>query len=274
MDLIIPEDIADVGNPYTLLGVEHTATEKIIRKAYKRKALELHPDKNHDNPDAATNFAKLQKAFEFLQDNTKRGLFDANIRAYEGRKIKFQAMSAEKRKMREELDLKEKLGEGQAKGPPSQAAKIAHLRQQNESHMQAFLDRNTPTSATSERVPERVEENSLVYSLRADWKDGSLVSRHTLTYELHQFGVYKLEMGDTTATFCVPSRELLIKALIHAKENKRSLPFKLKQESILPNEKRQEMARQNKQEAPASNASLHAREGDLFARLLKKSKTS
>jgi molecular chaperone DnaJ len=39
-------------NYYSLLGVERDCTEADLKKAYKKKSLQLHPDKNQDDPDA------------------------------------------------------------------------------------------------------------------------------------------------------------------------------------------------------------------------------
>jgi len=56
-------------NPYDILGVSPEATEEEIRKAYKRKAQQLHPDKN-DAVDAQEMFNELQKAYEMLESGS------------------------------------------------------------------------------------------------------------------------------------------------------------------------------------------------------------
>ena len=52
-------------DPYTLLGVSRTATEADIKKAYRKLAKELHPDRNKDNPKAAEKFSQVTAAYEF-----------------------------------------------------------------------------------------------------------------------------------------------------------------------------------------------------------------
>jgi len=60
---------------YEILGVEKDATEEQIKKAYKRKALQFHPDKNKD-ADAEEKFKKIAEAYEVLSDVNKKSIFD------------------------------------------------------------------------------------------------------------------------------------------------------------------------------------------------------
>lgn len=57
---------------YRILEVKPTAGTDEIRKAYRALALRFHPDKNADNPFAATRFREIKEAWEVLGDKKKR----------------------------------------------------------------------------------------------------------------------------------------------------------------------------------------------------------
>lgn len=56
-------------DPYQILSIDRSATDKQIKKAYKLKALEFHPDKNIGNERAAQMFMMVAKAYEALTDD-------------------------------------------------------------------------------------------------------------------------------------------------------------------------------------------------------------
>lgn len=59
-----------------MLKVEKTASVDQIRKAYKRLALELHPDKNDGSEEAKANFQKVNEAYQVLSDPQRRSVYD------------------------------------------------------------------------------------------------------------------------------------------------------------------------------------------------------
>ncbi len=65
-----------MADPYATLGVARGASEAEIKKAYRKLAKELHPDKNKDNPKATERFSAVTSAYDLLTDKDKRAAFD------------------------------------------------------------------------------------------------------------------------------------------------------------------------------------------------------
>src|SRR5215813_1359234 len=61
---------------YEVLGVEKTATEADIKKAYRRLAMKYHPDRNPNNAEAEEQFKECKEAYEVLADAEKRATYD------------------------------------------------------------------------------------------------------------------------------------------------------------------------------------------------------
>jgi len=61
---------------YEVLGVSRDATAQEVKKAYRKLALQHHPDRNPDDPEAEAKFKEAAEAYEVLSDQNKRGIYD------------------------------------------------------------------------------------------------------------------------------------------------------------------------------------------------------
>ena len=61
---------------YEVLGVSKGASQDEIKKAYRKKAVQFHPDKNPDDKTAEDKFKEVGEAFEILSDDQKRAAYD------------------------------------------------------------------------------------------------------------------------------------------------------------------------------------------------------
>ena len=61
---------------YEVLGLSRGASAEEIKKAYRKKAKELHPDRNKDNPDSEKDFKEAGEAYDVLKDPEKKAAYD------------------------------------------------------------------------------------------------------------------------------------------------------------------------------------------------------
>ncbi|KAL0485396.1 DnaJ [Acrasis kona] len=93
---------------YAVLGIPSSSTEAEIKKAYRKKALEYHPDRNIDNADAVNMFVKINKANRVLTDPQLKLEFDAIIKAKLFQQQRLDGMNQKRRLLRESLEEAER----------------------------------------------------------------------------------------------------------------------------------------------------------------------
>jgi len=93
---------------YEFIGVQNDATEQDIRKAYRKKALDCHPDKNPDNPKAAEIFQELSKILEILTDKSARSAYDKILNARKAAAIRNRQLDSKRQKLKAELEERER----------------------------------------------------------------------------------------------------------------------------------------------------------------------
>src|SRR5215217_5259926 len=61
---------------YSVLGVQKTASDDDIKKAYRKLAMQFHPDRNNGSSEAEEKFKEITEAYDVLRDPNKRAAYD------------------------------------------------------------------------------------------------------------------------------------------------------------------------------------------------------
>ncbi|XP_059045162.1 dnaJ homolog subfamily C member 17 [Achroia grisella] len=139
---------------YAILDIQITATEAEIKKAYRKKALQCHPDKNPDDPKAAETFHELSHALEILTDVQARAAYDKVLKAKAAAKLRHQQLDSKRQKLKEDLERREKeavsgAGANNLTDEQKLAAEIERLRKEGSRLLQE----------EQKRVKEEIEKN-------------------------------------------------------------------------------------------------------------------
>jgi DnaJ family protein C protein 17 len=144
-------------------------TDAEIKKAYRKKALVLHPDKRKDSERevAQREFDALQKAYDILLDPQARKALEDLAKARAATQARFDAQDAKRRKLREDLERRERAAE-RGKTEEEEArerlqAELTRLRRDFASRKRAYDGEVRPGGDGSVSGPgaaERRDENS------------------------------------------------------------------------------------------------------------------
>ncbi|KAF9279980.1 DnaJ (Hsp40), sub C, member 17 [Mortierella alpina] len=165
---------------YAVLGVERTATSKEITKAYRVRALKVHPDKNPD-PNAAKVFHELSQAYDLLLDPAARAAFDNLLNVKVQAKERSDKYDSVRRKMKEDLENRENAFKKQQQDEKAAALRMHYemerLKQENikkraerEAELLRQADQLQEAVVAAKQAARDEETTSLDTTLRLKWK--------------------------------------------------------------------------------------------------------
>ncbi|KAF9542060.1 DnaJ (Hsp40), sub C, member 17 [Mortierella hygrophila] len=185
---------------YAILGVERTATSKEITKAYRVRALKVHPDKNPD-PNAAKIFHELSQAYDLLLDPAARAAFDNLLNVKVQARERSDKYDSVRRKMKEDLENRENAFKKQQQDEKAAALRMHYemerLKKENikkrEEREAELLEQANQLSQASKAVQQAArdeEATSLDTTLRVKWKKKKQeLGTEELTEIFKKFGV-------------------------------------------------------------------------------------
>ena len=167
---------------YELLGVATDADENTIKKAYRKKALSCHPDKNPDNPKAIEKFHQLSKALSILTVEDTRKAFDNLLKAKKANKIRNDQLDSKRKKMKDDLEARERAAQYNKDdvvlSEKKLAAEIERLQKEGKRQMEEENEKlikmmeEEINNSTSQQNPSNYMDNSST-KLKVRWKQSS-----------------------------------------------------------------------------------------------------
>ncbi|KAH6559908.1 hypothetical protein BASA61_000187 [Batrachochytrium salamandrivorans] len=198
---------------YELLGIEPVSTLKEIKRAYRRKALECHPDKvGPDDLKAAELFFRLTKANDVLSNSESRARYDDLHKSRRMQQARFKEMDAERRKARQDLTDRELLAANSKRqkthsqsAPSAELQKkmdVERLREEGFRGMQAMETEKRQCAAASVSLATLIEDarrkvmaaELMDCTLKIKWKKHDVVSEDIIRDRiLHINSLLKIE---------------------------------------------------------------------------------
>ena len=193
-------------DPYRVLGLEPRAdlTEGEIKKAYRRKALVLHPDKRKESEreTAQREFDQLQKAYDILLDPEARAALEGLAKARAARAAKNEQQDAKRRKLREDLERRERAAERgrneEEEAKQRLAAELARLKRDFATRKRGY-DRDAKAATATDAAatppaPEPAVPEHMYRTLKVVWRKDA-AGDYSVTQLKEIFGVFTDGVG-------------------------------------------------------------------------------
>lgn len=181
-----------------LLEVESDADDKTIRKAYRKKALSCHPDKNPDNKEAVALFHQLSDALEVLTDVDTRKAYDNVLKAKKAAELRTRALDGKRRKLKDDLEQREKDAKFQEvydkkSDEEKLAREIARLRKEGSTQLeeeQEYMKRELAKESMNKQAQPSGAQPGRRAKLKVKWtkSDDSPYNRESLEKIFSKYG--------------------------------------------------------------------------------------
>ncbi|KAK9074799.1 hypothetical protein SSX86_003117 [Deinandra increscens subsp. villosa] len=191
---------------YVILGLPSgeegfKLTEKEIKKAYRLKALKLHPDKRPDDPNAPANFQKLKTSYQILIDEKERKLFHDLLRLKQQKLQRQSQQDSKRRRMMSDLEERERSAfashDSSTKATSEEESIARKLKEEISRICAMHANKSTPTAAATMKKQSGMGETSTSglsvadkeKMLKVSWEKGGLdYSAQRLTELFETFG--------------------------------------------------------------------------------------
>lgn len=201
-------------NLYEFIGATNTATTQEIKKAYRKKALSCHPDKNPNNPKANELFHDLSRALEILIDPSARAAYDKVINAKQQAKLRTKELDTKRRKFKEDLEAREDAYNRSLHSDCSTnndkdklRAEIERLRKEGSKQVEeeiALMKQKIEEELKNSW--ETVDVNNGSYKIKIKWKTNKKTPNND-TYDYDTLYRIFSKYGDIVNLILSPSRE-------------------------------------------------------------------
>ncbi|KAF4513824.1 UNVERIFIED_CONTAM: hypothetical protein B566_EDAN014215 [Ephemera danica] len=162
---------------YSILKLPDDCTTQDIKRAYRKAALECHPDKNPDDAEAATKFIQLGAILKLLLEPHARNAYDALRRARMQARLRLEKQDSVRKKLREDLERRERESAAgkldQRTAEEKLRAEVERLRKESSRQLEeaiAEMQRQVEEDLARQKAEGLVETCST--RLKLKWKRG------------------------------------------------------------------------------------------------------
>nr|WP_298096995.1 DnaJ C-terminal domain-containing protein [uncultured Shinella sp.] len=163
-------------DPYSVLGVKRNAGQDEIKAAWRSVAKAVHPDQNHDDPNATVRFTEAGRAYDLLRDPDKRSRYDRQQREAEFRRMEQMRQQQADRKAKAEAprqqdgprvsgeaaeDMIARIFGVDSRGQPAEAKPRPQPQPQPQAQAQAQAGASTPAQEARKAAEESAADPAM-----------------------------------------------------------------------------------------------------------------